>query len=794
MEITDDQFFSLVRENKTNLKSFADWYGIDNKGTKIQLIERLYVYKWGVNPNNLISKSRKIINLESSTQKFEPRPLGSRIKLGKLKKIEFESILGMKVNPSSKIFKSLQKLIPQDEVSSLVKCRKGTEKINRSICEWCLYSNECDDNDAAKIKENSRYIFLQSKSGAKSAIKDDKLLITSFMDKKDFVVDYNSNIVNLIFSSRTDAFKPMFGRKSKRQMFITPASFCTISNQSKNGSHFSHIFYSSLLGRSITIFEAIVLDKLSDSDFSDKSSSPSFEHTYNWFETRLGFSESQNLVSKLKKMIQFVNRNFLESYNPNTQPGISGYDNSALFHDIFSKGREMFRYNLIDISAELFSCFVEGSSFEEQVYNFFNEIYSKLYTLEKFDSGKIKRGGNKIIDSRIDCILLHPSDKTENVKLIGKYRLIRKIPIKNLSEPYLIIDGLPVELNHNEASENESISMNIFEQSSNAFRTCDMLNKSKYHLDPIYFCPWNETKNEELDSLTNLVMLFDGNSINEAHSMNLFLENLNTMKGDRNYFVKIDNFNLFIETFFEISYSLNDSPSSEMSSFLEIREEVMNPRIKKQSTYDKILHLSELFPNYVSRMEDPDGDDIAKGRDTEQITIHNSRFALILRRHKVDNTQYGAEDNFGHMSDFYIVENGDLYEGFVHLKKAELPSKLETMLLFSLNGDSNQELIKIPHTCVYISIELERKLNDLYTKKSGRKEIRKFVKIINSFSSNSVTFFHLGCELEKSPHLNDKKFLHAFLLSDFEVLCHSLPNPVGNFSDIAFFSGKKLDL
>ena len=123
-------------------------------------------------------------------------------------------------------------------------------KIDKKICQWCMKNNTC-----TSYENNSRLRSLNFEIISKQKPKnnDIKLIEDYFKNHKFRRLD------NLVFTDRIDPFKPGLTIEGNRVIFLVKLEDINYSN-SKIKNPWSHIFYSKLLQRTLTVFEALYLN------------------------------------------------------------------------------------------------------------------------------------------------------------------------------------------------------------------------------------------------------------------------------------------------------------------------------------------------------------------------------------------------------------------------------------------------------------------------------------------------------------------------------------------------------
>ena len=120
--------------------------------------------------------------------------------------------------------------------------------INEQICQWCSKNTVCTF-DSSKI-ESLQIDFHEN-------ITDfDYQILRTFFEGKEFLTK------SRIFNHSIHPFKPLLGELTKPLM-VTPLKFFNEHPQFSH-SFWAHLFYSPPLGRTLTMFEAMILDIISD--------------------------------------------------------------------------------------------------------------------------------------------------------------------------------------------------------------------------------------------------------------------------------------------------------------------------------------------------------------------------------------------------------------------------------------------------------------------------------------------------------------------------------------------------
>ena len=784
LELDDSDFFSLKLQKKARLQSIADYYKLPRTGSKNEILSKIYNHRWGFSKKDMPSLHGGF-TLESTMLENSIRPSGVRIKLGSLETTKINAVLGLTVNPEHGVFNELLNLIPAEDSQNLVKCYKSIndDRINKSICIWCAHSEECDKIETRIIRESSSYSFLEI-GEERVAMENDRKTIIEFMRSKSFVVSYNERLVRMPFTSHDDIFKPMFGNHSDRQMHIVPADYCIDDKAAPVDKYFPHVFYSKLLHRSITVYEAALMDCLTTKTFESNRKFPTINDCVEWFHDNIGINESESLHKIASSILRFVRKNLNYYDKKSKDENYRESDDISYFQHLLASGRDMFNLEVSDHEVELFSMDSIGKTFYESIARFLNNLWIEITQIPKFRNGGIKTGGVPLFETRLESILLYPAEIKYDFHFFSIYRVLRSIPIKNLKSSYLVVDGLASIFSSRRKKSQLAAGKKVTFNESGAIPISEVLNLSNSKSDPFVFSEWDKSSNLKLHKSDNLILIYHSENYHEACSMNSYLKNLERMKGDEDYFLKLEYFDTFMEVFYSSFDLFRENLVEQGQQNMNLRIELNNPKIRKRTAYEKLVLLSERMPEQVTRTIDPDENDRAEGKITEQFILRNGRYNVVLRREKQLARTYQNVQTFDIQSDFYNYRQGTTFNE---------SNEVLIMLLESLNKGSSQDNFNLPFSCIFLSELVRQQLCDLYPEKAGIKIIRKFIKIINSLSSNSVTFFCL--QSEKSNFLNlGSKFMSFQIRSDFNLICWTMPNSVGHFSKFAYFSGKRVKL
>ena len=257
ISLEDPTLLVLRNESRKLLIERCLTLGLPAYGKKAEIFERLcnyYGYK-----NELILVRR--LSTESEDLKFEPRNEGTPFLIGKENSELISKMMGLSSNIEANTIERFSQLANNlQELSDCYENPNSSFKINKKICRWCTNKIKCDSKE---LEYNNKHMLfdIQTTQHHKDSknISTDLVVIEKFLNQKEYVVQYHPQ-ENLIFSSEIDLYKPGFGENSSRTINIIP--FTYIQKNAASKSQWSHLFYSKILERSLTVFEGMLINSM----------------------------------------------------------------------------------------------------------------------------------------------------------------------------------------------------------------------------------------------------------------------------------------------------------------------------------------------------------------------------------------------------------------------------------------------------------------------------------------------------------------------------------------------------
>ena len=201
--------------------------------------------------SNFFPDSHLYVN-PSDSEGILVRPLGEPLILAKSVK-SLEKILGISpsfTSPSD----AMNQLISKKDTPDLVNCYIDPNlKINKKICLWCMRRTECDLSEKNFQSRSMKYVFYKKK-GITQNIKPDIELIRHYLQNRQYQIKHGK-----LFSDSLDPFKPGLTILGSRTISVFKLADLNYDNYSKPCS-WGHIFFSSILGRTLTVTEAIIIN------------------------------------------------------------------------------------------------------------------------------------------------------------------------------------------------------------------------------------------------------------------------------------------------------------------------------------------------------------------------------------------------------------------------------------------------------------------------------------------------------------------------------------------------------
>lgn len=518
----------------------------------------------------------------------QPRPKGRRFQLQGLRSY-LEQTFGIR-NRTSDVFDVLELESRASRIESfldpdsrLVNCLVHTDfRINKVICNFCYNREKCNDQESRKFNQKIEYEIL---SQLEPKNKDDFKRIKSWL--QEYNNPYNPanplHQENMIFSDRLSPFRPGFSIQRGSKCFITRLDEVKSPNK-LTGYNWNHLFYSEILGRTLTIFEAIYLNSvIQDNRYVDGIKSfPSIRDTKEFFR------KNQFMNKRVTKSV--INSNldyFLSSRNSNLK-----IENPFLYGAI-SKTEQLFQSGLYNEKLEIFFEYDGKKDFRGHLICLWQEVISAIY------SENLIELESNLFDPRIQGQIFYPKEEGKQIislVLPLHVQILRLIPIEGLSESWLISNSqIPVTQYIN----NQNGKLFPFDLSQSNFKVSRrieqlLLDSSRKYKARIWPRVYNEDFGESKYTRLNIFLSRD---IYSAMSMNALFRKYVNSSGDSKQKRKQYQFQTILrDVFFFLieKNSRNILDSIDRANLITLREEIMHPKYQRFKPLDILLKISEM--------------------------------------------------------------------------------------------------------------------------------------------------------------------------------------------------------
>ena len=530
------------------------------------------------------------------------RPKGRAIALSNHVE-EISVILGLlpSTDPSNelaKLAKVYAKAGDYRQIQCLLQIDSEPFPIDLQVCKWCSKNTACTSES---IKVDTLKISFDKRTQS-----IDKSLIGEYLRQKNFKTE------GRIFCDEIHPFRPMIGDIS-RSLMLTPLNYFSKLHPNYSDSHWCHIFYSPPLGRTLTMFEAMILDIIVDEtqDFRDVRKFPTCDEFSSWYG---------------KKGIHgFISENMRELIDITQSQMYSGFN----------------------IDVELGS----GLNRESKVEDFVSNLIEDLHHSHRHSQ---INSDFPIAVERESCLIFVPKGYIGRLPWHSAIRIIRVIEIKDLSEICVLhhqdIDG--VGFQHHMSKIVSHRNSNLAKTAFNMMPRCNnpptVINHSIRRYAQSYMLQhWVQSMPRFSVEQKNLLVIdwFSPSEIFESQYANLFYRNKANTSGDQeqlNHFTRVYD---FIDKFYTVPENLGYVPNSE--ELREFKQLIKAPHYQKMTPYEALTDLCQSSNSLVKKFlfcergESPN----TRSKDLESIT-----FELNWKEKESSNIASNQADNGGTFS------------------------------------------------------------------------------------------------------------------------------------------------
>ena len=549
---------------------------------------------------NIEQLTNRILNLEQTVHASffvdadkelgERRPNGKRFLLAGLKN-SLEQTLGLRnrtLSPTiefldNKEFQGRAEKIEtsHEPESGLIDCLVDSRfRTNKLICNFCSKRQTCNDEESRSFKELVQYDILSYQNPTDLGDID---RIKSWLQDFNKPFDKTNHLhqENMIFSDKLNPFKPGFSIQKGSKLFITRLDEAKAPNN--NDVHnWNHLYYSEVLGRTLTIFEAVYLNSVIQTQkFKQSNKFPTVRETRDFFSTAQIHNKRvsrRNISNKLSMYIQ-----------PDSQELM--LENEFLY-SVLHQTESLFESGLYNEKLEIFSFHRPKKGFSEHLIELWFEVINAIY------SENLKEMESHVFEPRIQAQIFFPDifkTTTTDLTLPLHFQILRLIPIKQLAEPWIMLNS-PVP-------KTSYINNQHGKPFPKSWLNCELLISEKIEKllidNPRKYLPtiWPNHDQQNLQPKTSHTRLniFPPCEIFSAMSMNLLFKKYINSPGDSNQKrIQYQFQNLLREVFFQLleddTYTLN---AMDKENLILFQNEVSNPKYKRYKPLETLLKMSE---------------------------------------------------------------------------------------------------------------------------------------------------------------------------------------------------------
>ena len=599
---------NLKNRNKRSLIEICKKNGLKSSGIKEVLLERLFDY-FGYSDEASLRLDGHI-TIDSEEVVYPPRPDGNLFTIGEENTTLISAVLGLSTPPDPNVFEKFTRMTM--DVDSVDCYEAPGVKISKRVCNFCRLKNSCEVKELDFNKNHLIFeIKLKKNTSRRKSLESDKQRLQDYFSKQMYVVDYS---YPLIFSSTSDPFKPGFGENSSRKLTLTLVDY--ISSAPRKKSTWSHLFYSNILNRTLTLFEAMLVSSMNSktTDVTGTNSFPSIQEITEFFVNSLNIN--------LDSSDSDIRSNLMDIFWSELE--VSMQEESKMFmKELISRTRRFYDLGLYDIPTELFMNYDEDVEFNGHIINFLMEIVTSLREASSSQ-------GELFLDKRLDVVIFSNHPNTEISSLLPAYRIIRVVREIQLDQSWVLIDGGIPHVDFRKPMQDKMKKINQRQISKS--KQVSILSENVKHSKEFLFRRWDDSlPSGEHDDFgkepekRRFVSVFSNDKIFEAYAMHEFLINLKLNHGDKDFSRNQEQFNTFFERMF--LFRIDGRHTDDPDFYEKMTQSLYHPGTKNLLPLARLVRLSNEFPNRIEMIEDPDGTDRTRKETTTQFRF-TSRYRI----------------------------------------------------------------------------------------------------------------------------------------------------------------------
>ena len=673
----------------------------------------------------------------------------------------------------------LTNIYEQSVRQDLVPCLIEPEElsINLEVCKWCTLRKSCENQQGNQIHRIG--ISARSKYATRTGIRTDIKTLLEWFQNANYM-HKNTNI-GMIFSKEEDPFKPGFGRKNNRNLLLIPLNEVQDDGNS-NLNHWAHVFYSDILGRSLSVSEAILIDYLptTNADFSLSGKSyKTLGELKSFFET-CDISEGLNFSTFSSKLNSSLVINIDESKEQN-----------LLYNQLFQNLEEFGKSGLIGVVEHQFHkrSKAENTPF---IISILWEFYQSLQT------NKTMPDDCALIKLREHCILFSKNGNDLNIP--SKYKVIRICNMNQLTHNWMLIDAEKMaRVNGKNNNDKTRMPQQWLQQEPNPPKLLqDWLRYSPNFqqmgskiLPQFDLKRWNADRrdNHRLSNGTVLANWFSACEIFSAYAMNTQFLNLKNVSVTPGWDAKFSD----LDALFRVLFFQHIEHDGQKERLKKMKADFYDPIHKRQHLTELLIHLGKQkeFRGLVDFQTDPDGTDYANNMETQELKFISPEkiFEETEQTVWVFRKQVWKE---GELPNNLAIHDR-WFEHKIEGKEVEMQFIRKRKLLEVLNWEPSQDLRQFTSSR---SIWTSPKVSKIFT--SDNTQSRELCEIIRSRMNqeglDGVVFFAFDVELETIRELiGEENFVEIYRMNSSTIYCW---NPHAPITDVSpnFLNVGKLEL
>jgi len=586
-----------VSELKIKLRELE----LPQSGKKLELKERLRVHQ-----GNLLA-SVTLAKIKESKRRKE----GTDFTL-EGKQHELERIFGLRGRSSRhEEFRDFEQKVYSKNPSELTECLVDSElSVNLKICNWCIQRNICANKENRNLKSTDT---IEIRSRQMERHKDAEVLEDWFSEGS-FVSTKISKC--LVFTDPSDPFKPGFGRISdNRKLLLVPMN--EIAQINLGDEHnWSHLFYSKYLRKTISVFEALCLNAMTQWKMTlEKGQSmdfPTLRQIQTFFKNLMG-----PIALNFSK-VQLQKRLF-ESFFSDTE-----LEENVLLDQLLRNTNQYFDSKLFDNKLEIFSTSKISIELVQTMDKMNNPMFIDLLTeflydvLQKTKLYKTKDDLKDVFfEERIQCQILTPKGLA-NLQIPVQYQTLRIMEIEKLAQTWILIDS-------DKFPKTEKNSAPFHKYPEKWTAKYEIPSQLKNHMLENVDSEYKMANWDEIKQATKIsdVIVFQPSNIFSANSMSLLLNKYSNSSGDKHSTKTLESFDSIMKLVFFNPAKRMHSNAKLASDLLDLKQEFDRPDYRRLNPLDCLKEISKnsKFKRFISYQDDPDEDDDIIGKVTMQIKL-----------------------------------------------------------------------------------------------------------------------------------------------------------------------------